>query len=162
MRAHRVRARSRLAPPSGHWAVGSDPTVFRSDFSHPISHRTPHYRVGNGGIRWMAISQKRLNFGMKRNCKIQGKMGCNGLGNRCPSRKNANLNFEISRRRRAKVTSLALAMTTDPKRRDRYRVFRISQTHAVCRRDSGTRRSRAVGLHTILLGHPLGHDPAAF
>jgi hypothetical protein len=25
---------------------------------------------------------KRLNFGMKRNCKIQGKMGCNGLGNR--------------------------------------------------------------------------------
>src|SRR5664280_1341499 len=64
----------------------------------------------------MVISQKRLNFRMKRNCKLQDKMGCNGLGNRCPSQKNANLNFEISRRRRAKVTSLALAMTTDPKR----------------------------------------------
>jgi hypothetical protein len=35
------------------------------------------------GADQMAISQKRLNFGMKRNCKIQGKMGCNGLGNRC-------------------------------------------------------------------------------
>jgi len=33
-------------------------------------------------IGWMVISQKSLNFGMKRNCKIQGKMGCNGLGNR--------------------------------------------------------------------------------
>jgi hypothetical protein len=39
--------------------------------------------VGNGVIGWLVISQKRLNFGMKRNCKIQGKMGCNGLGNRC-------------------------------------------------------------------------------
>src|SRR5450759_4625731 len=59
------------------------PDVFyRSDFSHPISHRTPHYRVGNGGIRWMVISQKPLNFGMKRHCKIQDNMGGNGLGNR--------------------------------------------------------------------------------
>jgi hypothetical protein len=57
--------------------------LYRSDFPHPISHRTPHYRVGNGRIRWMVISQKRLNFGTKRNCTIQGKMGCNGLGNRC-------------------------------------------------------------------------------
>jgi hypothetical protein len=39
--------------------------------------------VGNGVIGLLVISQKRLNFGMKRNCKIQGKMGCNGLGNRC-------------------------------------------------------------------------------
>ena len=31
----------------------------------------------------MVISQKRLYFGMKRNCMIQGKIGCNGLGNRC-------------------------------------------------------------------------------
>jgi hypothetical protein len=38
--------------------------------------------VGNGVIGWLVISQKRLNFGMKHNCKIQGKMGCNGLGNR--------------------------------------------------------------------------------
>jgi hypothetical protein len=59
------------------------PNVFyRSDFSHPISHRTPHYRVGNGVIGWLVISQKRLNFGMKRNCKIQDNMGGNGLGNR--------------------------------------------------------------------------------
>jgi hypothetical protein len=35
----------------------------------------------------MAISQKRLNFWMKRNCKTQGKMGCNGLGNRCSTEK---------------------------------------------------------------------------
>ena len=32
---------------------------------------------------WMVISQKHLNFRMKRNCMVQGKMGCNGLGNRC-------------------------------------------------------------------------------
>jgi len=31
----------------------------------------------------MVIIQKRLNFGMKRNCKIQDNMGGNGLGNRC-------------------------------------------------------------------------------
>ena len=31
----------------------------------------------------MVIGQKRLNFGIKRNCKIQGEMVCNGLGNRC-------------------------------------------------------------------------------
>jgi hypothetical protein len=36
------------------------------DFSHPISHRTPHYRVGNGGIGWSVINQKRLNFQMQR------------------------------------------------------------------------------------------------
>jgi hypothetical protein len=62
---------------------GQTRRFYSSDFSHPISHRTPHYRVGNGVIGWMVISQKRLNFGMKRNCKIQDKMGCNGLGNRC-------------------------------------------------------------------------------
>jgi hypothetical protein len=56
------------------------------DFSHPISHRTPQYRVGNGGIGWLVTCQKRLYFGMKRNCKIQDKMGCNGLGNRCSIR----------------------------------------------------------------------------
>jgi hypothetical protein len=39
--------------------------------------------VGNGVIGWLVISQKRLNFGMKRHCKIQDKMVCNGLGNRC-------------------------------------------------------------------------------
>jgi hypothetical protein len=38
--------------------------------------------VEKGGIRWMVISQKRLILGIKRDCKVQGKMGCNGLGNR--------------------------------------------------------------------------------
>ena len=56
---------------------------YRSDFSHPISHRTPHYRVGNGGIRRRAICQKRPYFWMKRNCTIQDNIGGNGLGNRC-------------------------------------------------------------------------------
>ena len=56
---------------------------YSSNFPHPISHRTPHYRVGNDRIGWLVISQKRLNFWTKRNCTIQGKMGCNGLGNRC-------------------------------------------------------------------------------
>ena len=108
-------------------------------------------------IGWLVTSQKRLIFCMKRNCTLQGKMSCNGLGNRCPSQKNANLNFEISRRRRAKVTSLALAMTTDLKRQTVAAFSEISQTHTVCRRDSGTRRGSAVGLHAILLGHQLGH-----
>ena len=31
----------------------------------------------------MVINQKRLNFLMKRHCKIQDNMGGNGLGNRC-------------------------------------------------------------------------------
>ena len=34
----------------------------------------------------LATCQKPLNFGTKRNCKIQGKMGRNGLGNRCSIR----------------------------------------------------------------------------
>ena len=131
-----------------------------SDFSHPISHRTPHYRVGNDGIGWLVIWQKRLNFGTKRNCKIQDNMGCNGLGNRCPSQKKCE----------PKLRDIAPAESEDhifgtgddyrPQAADRCRVFRISQTHAVCRRDSGTRRSSAVGLHAILLGHPLGHKVA--
>jgi hypothetical protein len=35
----------------------------------------------------MVISQNRLDFGMKRNWKIQGEMGCNGLGSRCSNQK---------------------------------------------------------------------------
>ena len=144
----------------GLWAVGSDPTFLQLRFSHPISHRTPHYRVGNGGIGWLVISQKRLNVWMKRNCKIQGKMGCNGLGNRCPSQKK----YEPKLRDIAPAESEGPIFGTGddyrPQAADRCRVFRISQTHAVCRRDSGTRRSSAVGLHAILLGHPLGHKVA--
>jgi hypothetical protein len=60
--------------------------ISAASFSHPISHRTPQYRVGNGGIGWLATCQKPLNFGTKRNCKRQDKMGRNGLGNRCSIR----------------------------------------------------------------------------
>ena len=55
--------------------------VSEHDFSHPISHRTPHYRVGNRGISRFMISQK-CQFRMQRNGMIQGKMDRNGLGNR--------------------------------------------------------------------------------
>jgi hypothetical protein len=58
-------------------------TVPLRDFSHPISHRTPHYRVGSDVIGWFVISQEPLNFWVKRNCKRQDNMGGNGLGNRC-------------------------------------------------------------------------------
>jgi hypothetical protein len=93
--SHRVEGRSLTVERTGHvlgvgprhppviGQSGQTQCFYRSDFSHPISHRTPHYRVGNGVIGWLVISQKRLNFGMKLNCKIQGKMDCNGLGNRC-------------------------------------------------------------------------------
>lgn len=50
--------------------------------SHPISHRTLHYWVGNGRIEWMAATRKRLSFWTKWNCKLQDEMGVNGLGNR--------------------------------------------------------------------------------
>jgi hypothetical protein len=66
---------------------GQTQRFYRSDFSHPISHRTPHYRVENGVIGWIAISQKRLNFGRKRDCKVQDNMGGNGLGSRCSNQK---------------------------------------------------------------------------
>jgi hypothetical protein len=74
--------RVRRHPPLVIGLSGQTQRFLQIRFSHPISHRTPHYRVGNGGIRWMVISQKRPNFGIKRNCMIQAKMGCNGLGNR--------------------------------------------------------------------------------
>ncbi|MGA8749557.1 MAG: hypothetical protein WB563_12265, partial [Pseudolabrys sp.] len=38
------------------------------DFSHPISHRTPQYRVGNHGIGRFVITQKCWIFRIKRNC----------------------------------------------------------------------------------------------
>jgi hypothetical protein len=70
-------ARQRRPPPP----LGS--RVRPDNFSHPISHRTPRYRVGNDRIGLLVTWQKRLNFRMKRDCKIQDKMGRNGLGNRC-------------------------------------------------------------------------------
>ena len=60
----------------------------------------------------MVISQKRPYFRMKRNCTIQDKMGCNGLGNRCSTEKAPNQNFEVSRQPRTKEASLVLPVTT--------------------------------------------------
>jgi hypothetical protein len=51
--------------------------------------------VGNAGIAWLINSQNRLNFVTKRNCKIQGKMGCNGLGNRCSIQLLGNRSSEL-------------------------------------------------------------------
>jgi hypothetical protein len=134
------------------------PNVFyRSDFSHPISHRTPHYRVGNGVIGWLVISQKRLIFWMKRYCTVQGKMGCNGLGNRRPSQKKCEPKLRDIAPAESEGHIFGTGDDYRPQAADRCRVFRISQTHAVWRRDGGTRRSSAVGLHAILLGHQLGH-----
>ena len=59
--------------------------VFPIRFSYPISHRTTHYRVGNGGIRWMTINQKRPILRTKPNDTIQANVSGNGLGNRCVS-----------------------------------------------------------------------------
>ena len=51
-------------------------------FSHPISHRTPEYRMGKDSIRLLAAIKKRLNFQTQRDRKIQGKINSNSLGNR--------------------------------------------------------------------------------
>jgi len=40
-------------------------------------------------------SQKCLNFWTKRNSKIQDKMGCNGLGNRCSIRLSYGTGWEL-------------------------------------------------------------------
>jgi hypothetical protein len=56
------------------------------DFSHPISHRTPQYRVGNHGIGRFVIGQKCSYFRDKRHRTTQSNMDRNGLGNRCSIR----------------------------------------------------------------------------
>jgi hypothetical protein len=61
--------------------VGFD-VVRRSRFSHPISHRTPHYRVGKDSIRLLVAIEKRLNFQTRRDRKIRVGMVGNSLGNR--------------------------------------------------------------------------------
>jgi hypothetical protein len=53
---------------------------------HPISHRTPEYRMGKDSIRLLAAIKKRLNFQTQRDRKIQGKINSNSLGNRCSIR----------------------------------------------------------------------------
>ena len=55
-------------------------------FSHPISHRTPEYRMGKDSIRLLAAIKKRLNFQTQRDSKVQDRIDRNGLGNRCSIR----------------------------------------------------------------------------
>jgi hypothetical protein len=52
-------------------------------FSHPISHRTPHYRMGKDGIVLLIAIKKRPIFRRQRDCKIQDDIDGNSLGNRC-------------------------------------------------------------------------------
>jgi hypothetical protein len=54
--------------------------------SHPISHRTPHYRMGKDSIRLLAAIKKRPNFRTQHDCKIQDEIDSNSLGNRCSIR----------------------------------------------------------------------------
>ena len=51
-------------------------------FSHPISHRTPHYRMGKDGIVLLIAIKKRPIFRRQRDCKIQDDIDGNSLGNR--------------------------------------------------------------------------------
>jgi hypothetical protein len=50
--------------------------------SHPISHRTPHYRMGKDSIRLLIAINKRLNFRTQRDSKIRAGIDGNSLGNR--------------------------------------------------------------------------------
>jgi hypothetical protein len=52
-------------------------------FSRPISHRTPHYRMGKDGIVLLIAIKKRPIFRRQRDCKIQDDIDGNSLGNRC-------------------------------------------------------------------------------
>ena len=52
----------------------------RNPFLRLLTTCLVHYRVENGGIGWLVISQKCLNFWTKWNCKIWDNMGSNGLG----------------------------------------------------------------------------------
>ena len=52
-------------------------------FSHPISHRTPEYRMGKDSIRLLVAINKRLNFRTQRDSKIRVGIDSNSLGNRC-------------------------------------------------------------------------------
>jgi hypothetical protein len=54
--------------------------------SHPISHRTPEYRMGKDSIRLLVAINKRLNFPTQRDSKVQDRIDRNGLGNRCSVR----------------------------------------------------------------------------
>jgi len=81
--SERARSEGTAVPTPVIGQSGQTRRFYSSDFSHPISHRTPHYRVGNGVIERQQPVKKAIFSGTERNCKIQGKMGCNGLGNRC-------------------------------------------------------------------------------
>ena len=59
--------------------------VEQNDSQHDFSHRFPTERITKGWEmtdRMVSANKKRLNFRMKPNCTIQGRMDCNGLGNR--------------------------------------------------------------------------------
>jgi hypothetical protein len=47
---------------SAAWTLIIGWSVRPVDFSHPISHRTPHYAVGNDGTSCMVSSSKALKF----------------------------------------------------------------------------------------------------
>jgi hypothetical protein len=49
--------------------------IAASDFSHPISHRTPHYRVGNGAMERSAANQESHIFRDKTELKDTGQDG---------------------------------------------------------------------------------------
>ena len=85
--AHRACARSRRAPPSGHRAVGSEPTFF-TDPIFPTRFPTELLTTGWEMAPWNGQQpvKKAIFSGTKRHCKIQDNMGGNGLGNLCSSR----------------------------------------------------------------------------
>src|ERR1019366_9191850 len=78
------KCRRRHAPPSGHWAVGSDPTFFTDPIfptRFPTELLTTRWEMApwNG----QQLVKKAIFSGTKRHCKIQDNMGGNGLGNLC-------------------------------------------------------------------------------
>jgi len=51
------------------------PRFLRHPFSHPISHRTPRYRVEIGGIEWLVACQKRPIFQDETGLQATGQDG---------------------------------------------------------------------------------------
>src|ERR1035441_1629746 len=82
------KCRRRHAPPSGHWAVGSDPTFF-TDPIFPTRFPTELLTTRWEMAPWNGQQpvKKAIFSGTKRHCKIQDNMGGNGLGNRCSTKR---------------------------------------------------------------------------
>ena len=70
----------------GRRGAGGTRLEAQCQFSHPISHPTPHYRMGEDSIRLLVATEKRLNFLTQRDRKIQDRIDGNSLGNRCSIR----------------------------------------------------------------------------